>query len=245
LTAYATRIGADWTFATGSSVQVSAFWKNFGVELSSGDTHTSSLALIDRHGYVRLVHRGVPAVGSNIPPSLASSLSAQGLKQLASGGDGWGAPDVLQELLTIAGPEQPSTSGGGKAPAFSLSASDGGKLTLAELAGKPAVINFWATYCPPCKTELPLLQRVSMQHQVKLVLVDEGDGPSAVRSFLSGIGINQASLLDADLSVGKAYGVFALPVTVFIKSDGTIAGRNIGQLDERVVSAQLSNLTTQ
>jgi thiol-disulfide isomerase/thioredoxin len=195
---------------------------------------------------VRLVHRGVPSIGNDIPASLITGLSAQGLHELASGGDGWGAPDVLQELLTIAGPEQAAATGtGAKAPSFSLTATDGARLTLADLNGKPAVINFWATYCPPCKTEMPLLQRISAQYGVRLVLINEGDGGQAARSFLSGIGLHQGALLDSDLSVGRAYGVSALPVTVFIKGDGTIVGRQIGQLDERVAAAQLSNLTTQ
>ena len=113
---YGRRIGAGWTFATGSADALAAFWKPFGVELSSGDSHVSTLALIDRHGYVRLVYRGVPGVGNAMPPALISSLSVLGLQELASGGDGWGAPDVLQALLAISGPEQPSESTGGRAP---------------------------------------------------------------------------------------------------------------------------------
>ena len=81
LTDYAKSINASWTFATGSSDQLAAFWKPFGVELSNGDTHTSTLAVVDRHGYVRLIHRGVPDVGNEIPPSLVTSLSAQGLQK--------------------------------------------------------------------------------------------------------------------------------------------------------------------
>jgi thiol-disulfide isomerase/thioredoxin len=245
LSDYAKSVDANWTFATGTPDQLASFWKPFGVELSNGDSHTSSLALLDRHGYVRLIHRGVPNIGSSIPPSLVTSLNAQGLQKLASGGDGWGTPEVLRELLTIAGPQAPSMGAAGKAPSFTLTTTDGTKLSLAELAGKPVVINFWATYCPPCKTEMPLLQQgVAAKPGVRLVLVNEGDGAQAARAFLTGLGIRQGTLLDSDLSVGKAYGVSALPVTVFVKSDGTISSRQIGQLDERVLAAQLSNLTT-
>jgi hypothetical protein len=53
------------------------------------------------------------------------------------------------------------------------------------------------------------------------------------------------SLLDSDLKVGRAYGVVPLPTTVFVRADGTIAGRQIGELDDRVLAAWLSNLTTQ
>lgn len=247
LTDYAKRIAANWTFATGTSDQLAAFWKPFGVELATGDTHTSTLALLDRHGYVRLIHRGVPQVGGEIPPSLVTDLSAPGLQKLSSGGDGWGTPDVLRELLAIAGPQGPGpTTAGGKAPSFTLATTEGGKLSLADLGGKPLVINFWASYCPPCKAEMPLLQQgVGAQPGVRLVLINEGDGVQSARAFLSAVGIRQQSLLDADLAAGRAYGVTALPLTVFVKADGTIAGRHVGQLDERVLSAELSILTSQ
>ena len=245
LTDYAHRIGAAWTFATGSVDALTAFWKPFGVALATGDVHVSTLALVDRHGYVRLVYRGVPDIGSAMPPELIPTLSAQGLHELASGGDGWGAPDVLQALLTIAGPQQPSASAGGQVPAFTLSTSDGSQVSQADLAGKPAVINFWATFCPPCKAEMPLLQkRVGPQSGVHLVLVNEGESRQAVRDYLDGLGLHNASLLDSDLRVGHAFGAIALPTTVFVRADGTMSARHIGQLDDAVLVAEISNLST-
>ena len=243
LSAYSHKIGAPWTFATGSIDALTSFWKPFGVQLASGDIHTSTLALVDRHGYIRLVYRGVPGVGVGMPPGLITGLSPQGLHELASGGDGWGAPDVLQALATIAGPIQPPNNAGGQARAFTLTGTDGRQVTLASLAGKPAVINFWASYCPPCRAEMPLLQRlVGQRSGMQLVLVDEGDSSQAARSFLGEVGLNQAALLDSDLSVGHAYGAIALPTTVFVRADGTIAARHIGQLDEAVLAAQLTTL---
>jgi cytochrome oxidase Cu insertion factor (SCO1/SenC/PrrC family) len=243
LSVYANKIGAPWTFATGSVDAVASFWKPFGVQLASGDVHTSTLALVDRHGYVRLVYRGVPGVGAGMPPGLLTGLSPQGLHELASGGDGWGAPDVLQALATIAGPVKPPSDAGGQAPTFTLTGTDGRQVTLASLAGKPAVINFWASYCPPCRAEMPLLQRlVGQRLGIQLVLVDEGDSSQAARSFLAAVGLNQAALLDSDLSVGHSYGAIAFPTTVFVRADGTIAARHVGQLDEGVLAAQLTTL---
>ena len=240
------RTGAAWEFATGTRDQVTSFWKPFGVQLASGDTHTSTLALLDRHGYIRLVYRGTPSVGNDIPPSLVNSLSAQGLHQLASGGDGWGAPDVLQALLTIAGPVQSPQPAGGKAPGFALGSTEGGKVSLAALAGKPLVINFWRSDCPPCRAEMPLLQqRVASQSNVQLILVNWGESAETARSFLARVGINQRSLLDSDLAVGRTYGVTALPTTIFVRSDGTIDRRQVGQLDDRVLAAELSKLVSQ
>src|SRR5438309_11889609 len=239
-------LGANWTFATGTPDDVVRFWKPFGVALAAGDTHVSTLALVDRHGFVRLVYRGVPKVGNDIAPPLVTSLSGQGLAQLGSGGDGWGAPDVLQALTTIAGPERAEASGGGRAGGFTLTATDGTKVSLADYAGKPVVINFWATYCPPCKAEMPLLQKsVGPQSGARLVLIDEGDGPEATRSFLQSLGVRQAALLDSDLTVGRACGLLALRRTVFLRSDGTIDRRQIGQLQAGVLAAELSNLSSQ
>jgi len=246
LDAYGRGIDAKWTFATGSAEALTAFWKPFGVELASGDSHISTLALVDRHGYVRLVYRGVPDIGNDIPPSLVTTLGAEGLQELASHGDGWGAPSVIEALLTITGPESVTSSQGGGAPGFTLDTTDGRRLSLSELSGKPTVINFWASYCPPCKAEMPLLQRrVASLSGVRLVLINEGDSTQRAQEFLSSTGIASASLLDSDLKVGRAYGVVPLPTTVFVRADGTIAGRQVGELDDRVLAAWLSNLTTQ
>ena len=242
---YGRGIGAGWTFATGSSDALAAFWKPFGVALASGDSHVSTLALVDRHGYVRLVYRGVPDIGNDIPLSLVTGLGAEGLHELASHGDGWGAPSVLQSLLIISGPEQVAQNGGGRAPSFSLESTDGRRVGLADLIGKPLVINFWASYCPPCRAEMPLLQRrAGALSTVRLVLINEGDSAQSARDFLVSTGIQQAALLDSDLAVGRAYGVLPLPTTVFIRPDGSIAGRQVGEMDDRVLAAWLSNLTT-
>lgn len=245
LLAYAKQAGATWTFGTGTSQQLDTFWRPFDVELSSGDSHTSTLVLVDRHGFVRLVYRGVPDVGHDIPSQLVTQLSGTGLSELGSGGDGWSAPDVLQSLATVAGSEQTLESGGGAAAAFRLSATNGVPVSLADYSGQPVVINFWASYCPPCKAEMPLLDRsVGSQSGARLVLVDEGDSGASTRAFLENLGIQRVSLLDSDLAVGHAYGVFVLPMTVFVRADGTIDRRQIGQVDPGVLQAELSNLTT-
>lgn len=246
LATYARSIGASWTFATGSADGLTAFWKPFDVALASGDTHVSTLALLDRHGYIRLVYRGVPAVGHDIAPALVTTLSVEGLHELASGGDGWGTPQVLQSLLTISGPELPPPAGSGAAPAFSLATTDGRRVSLSGLLGRPLVINFWATYCAPCRAEMPMLQsKVGGQSRAQLVLINEGDSASAASAFLSSLGVHQPSLLDSDLAVGRAYGVVGLPMTVFVRADGSIDARQIGELDERVLAAELSKLSGQ
>ncbi|HET7338736.1 MAG TPA: SCO family protein [Candidatus Dormibacteraeota bacterium] len=244
LATYARQVGASWTFGTGTAEQLQSFWKPFDVELSALDAHTSTLVLVDRHGFVRLVYRGVPKVGSDIPGQLTTQLSSRGLYELGSGGDGWGSPDVLQALTTIGGSETTPQTAGGAAAMFRLLASDGTSVNLADYKGEPLVINFWASYCPPCKAEMPLLdQSVGPQSGARLVLVNEGDSSSSTRAFLESVGIHRTALLDSDLTVGHSYGIFMLPMTIFVRADGTIDRRQVGQVDPTVLSAELSNLT--
>ena len=180
-----------------------------------------------------------------MPPPLTGDLNPNGLNELASHGDGWGAPDVLAALLAIAGPET-AQSVSGRAPDFTLTSTDGRQVSLADLSGHPLVINFWATYCPPCRTEMPLLERiVPTGSGINLVLIDEGEQAPAVRAFLSSVGITGPALLDPDLGTGRAYGVLGFPTTVFVRADGTLEGRYVGALDEGVLAAHLGNLTGQ
>ena len=245
LQSYAKQVGATWTFATGQAGQLSSFWRPFDVELSSADLHTSTLVMVDRHGFVRLVYRGAPKVGSDIPAGLVAQLSSQGLYELGSGGDGWAAPDVLQALSSIAGAERTLQAGGGTAEAFRLLATNGREVSLADYSGQPLVINFWASYCPPCKAEMPLLDRSVDGHSgARLVLVDEGETGASTQAFLDEIGIHRTALLDSDLSVGHSYGIFVLPMTIFVRADGTIDRRQVGQVDAGVLQTELSNLTS-
>ena len=88
-----------------------------------------------------------------------------------------------------------------------------------------------------------MLQRViAGQSSARLVLIDEGDSNQVAANFLKSVGVLSDTLLDRDLAVGHAYGAIGLPTTVFVSRDGTIASRRAGQLDERVLAAELSTL---
>ncbi len=242
LAEYRARIGADWTFATGRPDQVTEFWAPFGVSLATGDSHTSALALVDSHGFVRAGFTGVPDVGGRLPGALETQLDPAGRQLLDGHGQGWGAPAVLESLRTIslAGSSQPS---GGQAPGFSLRTLDGRTVSLEEFRGRPVVVNFWYAGCPPCQQEMPLLQRTAAQHPgVTVLLLDYRDSAATARSFLDARGITQTALLDQDGQVAAAYRVAGFPTTVFIKPDGTEQSRHPGPLTPEILSANLSDL---
>ena len=238
---YAGRIGASWTFATANPQTLAAFWKPFDVELSTGDVHRSTLALIDSHGFIRSYFLGAPDVRNNFPPSLISSLSGQGLHELATGGDGWGASQILDELQAVGGLASPSSSGGGPAPAFTLDTLDGKRVSLGDYRGRPVLINFWATYCAPCRRETPLIEQTAAQHpRLVVLLVDERDSHQAATQFISDLHIRSTVLFDGDGNVGDAYGISGLPTTVFVYPDGTLEGRYIGETNAGILGPHIA-----
>lgn len=241
LRAYARRIGARWEFLTGTSQQLSAFWGPLHVELATGDTHTSTLAIADSHGYLRLIYRGVPDTAT-LPPALTGQLDAQGLSELGHG-DGWGTADVLASLKTVESLFQPVRVGGGRAPGFTLPALGSGHVSLASLAGQPVVLSFWATYCAICTSELPQIVKTAAGHPgVALMLVDVRDDPGAARDYLAQLHLHPVVAEDGDGQVAARYGVQGLPVTVFIRPDGLLAGSYVGQIDPATLDAQMSQL---
>jgi cytochrome oxidase Cu insertion factor (SCO1/SenC/PrrC family) len=241
LAAYRSSIGADWTFATGQPDDVTEFWSPLGVGLAAGDTHSSALALVDRYGFIRAGFTGVPDLGGRLPAPVARQLDAAGRSLLAGHGEGWGAPQVLDSLRTLATAGQ--ASAGRQAPTFSLAALDGPRLSLEEFRGRPVILNFWWAGCPPCRREMPLLQRTAdSQPNLALLLVDPVDGAAAARGFTTALHVHAPVLLDEGGRVAAGYGVANYPTTFFVHSDGTISSQYLGELSSETLAAHLSNL---
>jgi cytochrome c biogenesis protein CcmG, thiol:disulfide interchange protein DsbE len=241
LAAYRSSIGAGWTFATGQVDDVTSFWAPLGVSLATGDTHTSALALVDRYGFIRAAFSGTPDVGGKLPGPLLQQLDGPGRSLLDGHGQGWGAPQVVDSLRTLA--SAGATSLGDPAPAFLLPALDGSRLSLDQLRGQPVIVNFWWSGCPPCRQEMPLLQRYADAHpNVRLVLVDPVDGVDGARAFTASVHVRAPVLLDGGGRVAAAYGVAAYPTSFFVRPDGTIASRYPGALDAALLDAHMSNL---
>lgn len=248
LTDYAKRVGAGWTFATGSPRDMAAFWAPFGVTLSSGDVHDSTMLLADEHGFERVVWRGVPDVGGTLPPELFTTLSGAGQAEVRSHGEGWSAQSVADALTTIStfGGARQTDPGGKAAPDFTLVGFDGHPVALAALRGKPVVLNFFAAWCGPCQTELPLLQQTAARHpEVQFLLVDWfNDDPGRARQLLGASHVViPVAASDPDGAVGRQYGVIGLPTTVFIRGDGTIESVVRAQLDAGTLNGHISNIS--
>jgi thiol-disulfide isomerase/thioredoxin len=113
---------------------------------------------------------------------------------------------------------------GATAPDFEWTGEDGKTLRLSSYRGKVVVVNFWATWCPPCREELPALQRVAASEPDVVVLeVDLMEAGDKARSFLDSLGLDRLQpVLDTDGATTRRFGVLGLPSTFFVDKDGVI-----------------------
>lgn len=114
---------------------------------------------------------------------------------------------------------------------FTLQTLDGSKLALSSLKGKVVFLSFWATWCGPCKQELPSIQALYDKMSSKgfvVLAVDLGEGKAKVAQFVKHYGLTFPVLLDGDASVGSAYGASSIPTNYLIDRSGQIIARVVG-----------------
>jgi len=132
---------------------------------------------------------------------------------------------------------EPTTEGiaaiGTTAPDFQLTGLDGRQVRLSDLRGTPVVLNFWASWCTPCRAEFPLLHAAARDAHGRyaVVGVNTDDIKGDAKAFAKEERATWPNGVDTDGSVKKLYGVRGLPQTVFIDADGKITGRVALQLD--------------
>jgi cytochrome c biogenesis protein CcmG/thiol:disulfide interchange protein DsbE len=134
---------------------------------------------------------------------------------------------------------------GEPAPEFSLALFDGSEVSLNDLRGQVVVVNFWASWCSPCREEAPALQSVWEQHEDKGIVflgVTYKDAEAASLEFVEAYGITYANGFDAQGRISRAYGVVAVPETFIIDRDGNVAWVHIGALKADALSRELARL---
>jgi len=135
---------------------------------------------------------------------------------------------------------------GSTAPDFQLPALDGdGDVRLADFRGRPVIVNFWASWCNPCRKEFPLLQQALRDHRadrLAVVGVTYQDIPGDSRDFVKKQHATWPQGVDDNGEVAAAYGVRAIPQSFFVRPDGTIAARAFGTTTEAALADPLSKL---
>ncbi|HDS0931174.1 prolipoprotein diacylglyceryl transferase family protein [Pseudomonas putida] len=123
-------------------------------------------------------------------------------------------------------------SKGTELPDLSLRNADGQAVALHSYRGKPLVINIWATWCPPCRREMPVLQQAQSAYpHVTFLFVNQGETPENVSTFLATTGLSLTHVLfDGTGLLAQRVGSMALPTTLFYDANGRLVGSHLGEL---------------
>jgi cytochrome c biogenesis protein CcmG, thiol:disulfide interchange protein DsbE len=139
--------------------------------------------------------------------------------------------------------EIPSPLVGRSAPAFTVRLMDGEELSLTDLRGKVVFLNFWASWCPPCRAEARMLEASWKAHReagdVVFLGINMQDREEAAREFLREFGITYPNGIDGGSRIAISYGVWGIPETFFLDPAGRITYKQVGALDPEVIHVKL------
>ena len=138
-----------------------------------------------------------------------------------------------QETETAGGGESPRV----EAPDFTVVDADGTEVKLSDYVGKPIVLNFWASWCSPCKSEMPEFNAAweELDGEVQFLMVNMTDGAretvESAREYVEGEGFTFPVLFDTKSEAAIAYSAYSLPTTYFIDAEGYVTARAVGAID--------------
>ncbi len=159
---------------------------------------------------------------------------------------------LMWAALLLGGSFRPATAGGGApgpeaghpAPPLTVIDREGNPVSLADLRGKAVFLNFWASWCPPCRTEMPEIQRLAADLPEDAVILavnvtTQERSPDAVWAFLDEAGYTFPVGLDLSGQASRDYLVVSLPTSLFINRDGVITARINGPLSYKAMAGYL------
>ena len=151
-------------------------------------------------------------------------------------------------------PDEPISGAHGTTPAvkttadFTVTDGNGNEVKLSDNFGKPIVVNFWATWCPPCASELPHFDKAAAEYEgrVRFLMVDLTDGRrdtvEGAKAYVAEKGYAFPLYFDTESSGAIAYAVYSIPLTVFIDADGNVRASRIGAMDETMLYGYIEEL---
>ncbi|MCP4359286.1 MAG: TlpA family protein disulfide reductase [Chloroflexi bacterium] len=136
------------------------------------------------------------------------------------------------------------------APDFTLQTPLGEQVALSEImqtaaaGGQPVVLNFWASWCAPCRVEMPHLQQASVKYngRAAIIGVNQGESARTVTDFAAEQGVTYPLLVDSDMTINQLYDVRGLPTTLFIDAEGVVREVVIGTVTQAVLEDRVESL---
>ena len=156
---------------------------------------------------------------------------------------------ILVSGIVVAGCSPASGQGtglGNVAPDFQLSNLEGNTVSLSDFRGKPVMLNFWASWCGPCREEMPYIQQVYAEWSDRglvVLAVNIGESSTTVKEFVQSYGLSFSVLLDTKQDVAQKYNIQAIPTTFFIDKDGIIQVKITGAFPSKeAIETRLSKI---
>ncbi len=138
-----------------------------------------------------------------------------------------------------------------EAPDFTVENADGEAVKLSDYVGKPIVLNFWASWCSPCKSEMPEFNAAweELEGEVQFLMVNMTDGSretiDTAKEYVEGEGFTFPVLFDTNSEAAIAYGAYSLPTTYFIDAEGYLVARAVGAIDGETLQKGLDLIYSQ
>ncbi len=156
------------------------------------------------------------------------------------------APGCSQSVADRSNPQSglpPAPEPGRLAPDFTLTDLEGNAVTLSDFRGKVVFINFWATWCPPCRAEMPEIEAIYQEYKSKDVVVigvDLLEAENEVRQFVQKGGYSWTFVIDTTGVVANKYSITAIPTSFFLDKEGIIRAVSTGAMTKRTMERALA-----
>lgn len=183
----------------------------------------------------RRLHALVTLLALGLFTSLGlAALMLLGAGRLLGGASTVGSTPIADRIA----PGQP-------APDFTATTLDGTTIRLSDLRGHPVALNFWATWCGPCRLEMPELEAAQARYRetgLMILAINAGEDAEVVQAYLDELGLTLTVVLDPEGAILDLYEVRALPTTVWIDGEGFIRAEHLGPLDATRIDQYMGEL---
>ena len=129
------------------------------------------------------------------------------------------------------------------APDFQTEYLNGGKFKLSELRGQPVILNFWATWCPPCVREMPLLQKLYDEGNIPVIGINLQEDKKTIEAFIKKLNVTFPIVLNKDGSAEAMYNILLKPTTYFIDKNGIVVDKKYGELSREDLKQRSQKLS--